>query len=121
MFKVDGIIIKTPTSYKPVLATTSTEDSGRTQDLVLHNVVLGTVIGFDMQWDCLTSLEIYTILNAMIDKSSFLFYHRSPLSASGWETASFQASNFNMAAQRLQDGQELWSGLTINVRSINPV
>lgn len=120
-FTIDGVEIRTPTDYKPVFATTSTPDSDRTQDLVMHNTPMGTIAGYDMKWDSLTWTECATIINAMKNKPSFSFRHKDPCNPNGWSTASFYASNFTMAAQRLQDGQELWSGLTINIRSINPV
>lgn len=33
-FKIDNVVIRAPDSYKPVFATTSTEDSKRSQDLI---------------------------------------------------------------------------------------
>lgn len=121
-FSIDGIIIKTPDSYKPVFATTSTEDSDRTQDLVMHNTPMGTIAGYDLTWKSLKSGEISAILNLMMNKPSFSFHHRDPRNASGWSTSAFYASNFNMNAQRLgEQTGELWSDLSINVRSIYPV
>lgn len=122
VFKVDGTTIKAPDGYKPVFATTSTEDSDRTQDLVMHNTPMGTIAGYDLTWSNLTSAEISTILRSMMNKSKFLFNHRDPTEASGWSEAYFYASNFDMQAQRLGERTgELWSGLTIKVRSTNPV
>ena len=121
-FTIDGTAIKTPDTYKPVFATTSTEDSDRTQDLIMHNTPLGTIAGYDMTWKSLKSSEISTILNLMMNKPYFSFHHRDPRNASGWSTADFYASNFNMNAQRLGERTgELWSDLTINVRSIYSV
>ena len=121
-FSINGTTIKTPDSYKPVFATTSTEDTDRTQDLVMHNTPLGTIAGYDMTWKSLKSSEISAILNLMMNKPSFSFHHRDPRNASGWSTADFYASNFNMSAQRLgEQTGELWSDLSINVRSIYPV
>ena len=121
-FMIDGHEIKAPDDYKPVFATTSTEDSDRTQDLIMHNTVMGTIMGYDMVWNNLTSAEISNILNLMMNKNSFRFNHRDPRSVSGWSEADFYASNFSMQAQRLGERTgELWSGLTINVRSIYPV
>ena len=54
-FTIDGTAIKTPDTYKPVFATTSTEDSDRTQDLIMHNTPLGTIAGYDMTWKSLKS------------------------------------------------------------------
>ena len=121
-FTIDNVAIKAPTTYKPVFATTSTEDSDRTQDLVMHNTPMGTIAGYDMTWEQLTSEEISTILGAMMNKPYFSFHHRDPREESGWSTSYFYASNFNMQAQRLgEQTGEAWSGLTINVRSIYPV
>lgn len=119
-FKIDGQVIKTPTQYKPVFATTSTDDSDRTQDLVMHNTPMGTIEGYDMQWDNLTPSEISQILRLIINKRSFSFFHPSPYYG-GWVESSFYASNFSMDAMNLKDGEEKWDGLTINVRSINPI
>ena len=121
-FSIDGVEIKSPEVYKPVFSTTSTEDSDRTQDLIMHNTPMGTIAGYDMTWKQLTSQEIATILNAMMNKPSFSFHHRDPRDESGWADADFYASNFNMGAQRLGERTgELWSDLSINVRSIYPV
>ena len=121
-FTIDGTVIKAPDSYKPVFATTSTEDSDRTQDLIMHNTPMGTIAGYDMTWSHLSSAEISNILTLMMNKSKFSFHHRDPRVASGWSTADFYASNFSMQAQRLgEQTGEMWSGLTINVRSIYPV
>ena len=111
-FSIDGTEIKTPDSYKPVFATTSTEDSDRTQDLIMHNTPLGTIAGYDLTWKSLKSDEISTILNLMMNKPYFQFHHRDPRQASGWSTAQFYASNFSMGAQRLGERTgELWSVL----------
>lgn len=86
--------IKTPTTYKPVLATTSTEDSDRNQDLKMENKTMGTIMGYDMTWDSISWNDLTKILDLMIchpeDRSgaivipkrdSFEFYHPTPLIA----------------------------------------
>lgn len=118
---IDGVAIRQPTSYQPIFSTTSTASSARTQDLVMHNTPIGTIAGYDIEWESLTWTEISTILNAMLNKSSFSVYHPSPLNSSGWITSSFYASDFTMAAQNLKDGQEKWTGLKISIRSVRPV
>lgn len=117
---IDGVAIRQPTSYQPIFSTTSTASSARTQDLVMHNTPIGTIAGYDMEWKSLTWTEISTILSSMLNKSKFSVYHPSPL-AGDWATAYFYASDFTMAAQRLKDGQEKWTGLKISIRSVRPV
>lgn len=120
-FRIDGIIIKAPDGYKPVFATTSTEDSVRDQRLILHNTPIGTIAGYDLTWGVLTWEECSTILNSMLNKPSFSFYHKDPTRPNQWITADFYAANYNMEAQTLEEGMEGWTGLSINIRRISPI
>ena len=120
-FKVDGVTIKAPDEYKPVFATTSTEDSVRDQRLILHNTPIGTIAGYDMHWGVLSWTECATILNSMINKKSFEFYHKDPTQPNKWVTLDFYASNFSMEAQTLEEDREGWTGLSINIRRIRPI
>lgn len=123
----DYIDIKAPVEYKPVLATTSTEDSDRTQDLVMHNTPMGTIVGYDMQWGDMSTDEIRKILDLMVNKSYFSLHHFNILEGE-WRYDDFYASNFNMQGVRLRQyrlndvlyNEESWKGLTINIRAINP-
>ena len=133
-FQVDGVTIRTPFTYKPVFATTSTEKSARTQDLKMHNTVMGTISGYDMTWEVLSWEELATIMNAMLIyvplnpfeprtyKNEFIFHHPSPLVPYTWVDGKFYVADFNMAAQDLSaDGVGKWRDLSINVRSIDPI
>ena len=112
-FRIDNVVIRAPDSYKPVFATTSTEDSKRSQDLIMHNTPMGTIGGYDMQWGELSWAEIATILNTVLNKSQFTFHHKDPTIPGRWVDRTFYASNFNMAAQTLKDGEEKWTDLSI--------
>lgn len=117
IWKANEIIIKEPSIYRAVFATTSTDESGRTQSLTMHNTPIGTVAGYDMIWEILTPMEISTILKQMINKKSFTFFSPSAYTGS-WETQSFYASNYTAAALTLVEGQERWTDLSINIRRI---
>lgn len=119
-FQLNGIDIKNPSSFKVVFATTSTEDSDRTQDLVMHNTPIGTIAGFDITWEILTESEISAIMQQMINRAEFSFYCPNPHTGK-WETNSFYASNYSAAAFSLVDGEERWTDLSINIRSIRPI
>lgn len=122
----DYIDIPAPITYKPVLSTTSTEDSDRTQDLVMHNTPMGTIVGYDMTWGDLKTEQVQMILKLMLNKSSFSMHHFDILR--GWSYDDFYASNFNVEAVRLRQyrlkgvlyNEESWKGLSINIRAINP-
>ena len=122
----DYIEIKAPIEYKPVLATTSTEDSDRTQDLVMHNTPMGTILGYDMKWGDMGTDDVRMILDLMVNKSSFNMHHFDIFD--GWCYKDFYASNFSVEGVRLRQyryqgelyNEESWKGLTINIRPINP-
>jgi len=120
-FKIDSVVIAAPSTYKPVFATTSTDDSDRDQNLVMHNTPIGTIAGYDMTWELLTWKEISTILNAIMNKKQFSFHHKDPTIPNQWVDKTFYASNMDMAAQTLEDDEEMWEDLSINVRRIDPI
>ena len=122
----DYIDIPAPIEYKPILATTSTEDSDRTQDLVMHNTPMGTIVGYDMQWGDMSTENVRMILELMVNKSSFNMHHFDIFD--GWCYKDFYASNFNVDCVRLRQyrykehlyNEESWKGLSINIRAIYP-
>ena len=123
----DYIRIKAPIQYKPILATTSTEDSDRTQDLVMHNTPMGTIVGYDMVWGDMSTEDVQMILDLMVNKASFNMHHFDIFE--GWQYKDFYASNFNVECVRLRQyydsdhvlhNEESWKGLTINIRPIYP-
>ena len=122
----DYIRIKAPIEYKPKLATTSTEDSDRTQDLIMHNTPMGTIVGYDMKWGDMSTEEVRKILDLMVNKSSFNMHHFDIFD--GWCYKDFYASNFDVEGVRLRQyrheghlyNEESWKGLSINIRPINP-
>ena len=115
-FRIDGVAIAAPETYKPVFSTTSTKSPKRDQSLTMHNSVMGTIAGYDMTWGELTWNETATILNALIDKKSFTFHHKDPRIPGKWIDAVFYCSNYNMDAQTLEENEEKWTGLAINIR-----
>lgn len=115
-FAINGVRIKTPDKYKPVLATTSTDDSDRTQDLTMHNTVIGTVHGYDLQWDDISVEDASNILRQVVDRNSVTFLYLNPVNGQ-WQTDSFYASNFNLDGFDLSDEVQRWGSLSFNLRS----
>lgn len=74
-----------------------------------------------MAWEVLTWQEIAAILNSMLNKSKFMVHHPDPTIPGVWVDKTFYASNFKMAAQTLEDGEEVWTDLSINIRRIEPI
>lgn len=120
-FKIDGVVIPAPETYRPVFSTTSTSDSDRDQGLEMHNTPIGTIGGYDLTWGSLTWDEIAIIINAVMNKPRFSFHHKAPNVPGRWIDLDFYVSNMNMDALTLEDGYEEWEGLTMNLRRITAI
>lgn len=119
-FKANGIEIKTPDVFKPNLATTSTEDSDRTQDLVMHNTPMGTIQSYSYEWKAITPEEAANILSQTLNRSKFSLEYPNPLSGQ-WEEDTFYASNYSMGSMKEINGELAWESLSFNVVGVNPV
>lgn len=119
-FEFNGIPVKTPDTFKPSLATTSTEDSDRTQDLVMHNTPMGTIQSYAFEWKYIEPEEAAKIINQIINRSQYSLRYLDPLSGT-WKTGSFYTSNYNIGTLRVTNGHFTWSSLSFNAVGINPV
>jgi len=119
-FRIEDTRIATPSSYKATFATTSTSDSERTMNLVMHNTPIGTITGYDMEWKDEKPQEVSKILRMVLNKPKFRF-HYFDMHSGTWRDAYFYASNFNAEAGTLEDDEETWASLSFNVRSIEAI
>ena len=119
--KFNGIKVAQPDEdgYSAILATTSTEDSDRDMQLIMHNTPIGTVEGYDLKWRNLPPEDAALILQQVINRSSFTVHYYDILTAK-WRDGEFYASNFNAPAKSLEDDNECWNELSFNIRGVNP-
>lgn len=117
--KFNGVEIRQPDSFQAVLSTTSTDDSTRDMALEMHNTPIGTIEGYDLKWSNIPAGEMAIILKQVLNKPSF-DVHYFDIITGKWRDAAFNASNFNSPAYTLEDGEELWDELTINIRGVKP-
>lgn len=119
-FEFNGIPVETPITFKPNLATTSTEDSDRTQDLVMHNTPMGTIQSYSFEWGPILPEEAAKIVRQTLNKSSFTLRYLSFISGK-WETGQFYASNYSPGSLKTIDGVFKWESLSFNVIGVNPI
>lgn len=119
-FEFNGIKVKTPDTFKPNLATTSTEDSDRTEDLVMHNTPMGTIESYSFEWKYIEPEEAAKIISQTLNKRNFSLRYLSFVSGK-WETGQFYASNYNPGSLRISNGKEKWESLSFNVVGVYPV
>lgn len=106
--------------YQPAFATTSTESSGRTMRGNMINTPMFTVEAYNLKWTDISASDAAGILNQILGKSQFDFYHFNILTCQ-WETGSFYAANINTPFYRLNEGRERLSELSFQVTAIDPV
>lgn len=119
-FEFNGIKVKTPDVFKPNFATTSTEDSERTQDLVMHNTPMGTISSYSFEWKYIEPEEAALILAQVMNRSEYSLRFLNPLSG-GWDTAAFYTSNYTFGSLGQTNGRDTWESLSFNAVVINPV
>lgn len=105
--------------YKPLFASTSSENSGRTQRGRAINVVLFTVEAYQLKWTNIKASDASNIINHILG-DSFQFYHFNIIK-SRWETSEFYVANIDTAIYRLNEGDEICSELSFQVTGINPI
>lgn len=106
--------------YQPAFATTSTESSGRTMRGNMINTPMFTVEAYNLKWTDISAGDAASILNQILGKAQFDFYHFNILTCQ-WETGSFYVANINTPFYRLNKGRERLSELSFQVTAINPV
>lgn len=120
LFMIEDVEIEQPTTYGVTFSTTSTDDSDRTQDLVMHNTPIGTIGSYEMGWEYLKTSAASKILQLVLNKPQFKV-HYYDLYADVWKNAYFYASNFEMTPLSLEDGYKYIDSLSFNIVGVNPI
>lgn len=119
-FEFNGVKVKTPDVFKPNLATTSTEDSDRTQNLVMHNTPMGTISSYSFEWKYIEPEEAALILSQIVNKKEYSLRHLNLLTGK-WETSKFYTSNYEGGTLTVSNGEFVWESLSFNAVRINPL
>lgn len=119
-FEFNGIPVKTPNTFSPNMATTSTEDSDRTQDLVMHNTPMGTIQNGELEWRYIELDEAALILQQIVNKSEYSLRYPNPLTGR-WEVSTFYTANYSLGTHMISNGKSVWESLSFNAVRINPV
>lgn len=110
----------TEDGYVPSFATTSTSNSGRLARGGMVNIPLFTVEAYNLKWTNIYASDVSRILNEVMGRSSFSFYHYN-IFRDRWETGSFYVANINSPIISLIDGKEKVKELSFQVTAINPI
>ena len=119
-FQFNGVPVKTPDTFQPSMATTSTEDSDRTQDLVMHNTPMGTIESYAFEWRYIEPEEAAKIIGQILNRGGYSLRYLSPVTG-GWKTGQFYTSNYSLGTLRVSNGGFVWESLSFNAVGVNPV
>jgi hypothetical protein len=119
-FEFNGIPVKTPDTFQPSMATTSTEDSDRTQDLVMHNTPIGTIASYSFEWKYIEPDEAAKIVQQIKNKNQYTLRYMRP-DTGGWSTGYFYTSNYNFGTLTVANGDFVWESLSFNAVGVYPI
>lgn len=119
-FQFNGVHVKTPNTFTPNMATTSTGDSDRTQDLVMHNTPIGTIESYSMGWNNIEPEEVAKIIAQIKNKSHYSLRHLN-FETGKWETRMFYTSNYTGGTLKQVNGKDAWESLSFDAICIYPV
>jgi len=119
-FELNDIPVITPDSFEPNAATTSTEDSDRTQDLVMHNTPMGTIESYSLEWKDIPTREAALIYQQIKNKKQYKLRYMSA-ETGAWKTGYFYTSNYSFGTLKKANGKDAWESLSFNAVAINPV
>lgn len=91
MIRVNGVRVKTPSSFTWGLQDVSAEDAGRTQDAIMHKNMIAQKRKISLAWNNPTPEEAHTILRAF-NAEYFRMKYYDPL-AGGEITKTFYAGD----------------------------
>lgn len=119
-FEIDDIKIRTPYTFTPSAATTSTEDSDRTQDLVMHNKPMGTIESYEISFENISVKEASTIYQRIKNKSQYKLRYMN-VGSGDWEVGYFYTSNYSFGSLSVANGEYVWQNFNFNAVGVNPV
>lgn len=108
---VNGKAIKCPSSYLWKLEDISASDAGRTEDTVMHKKRLGQLVGLELSWQNISTIDVSEILQAFNPEYITVCYLDAMQGK--YVTSEFYVGNRSAPMYNARKG--LWSNLSFNI------
>ena len=118
--EIDDIKILTPHTFTPAAETTSTEDSGRVQTLVMHNNPMGTIESYNIGFENIPVKEAAEIYRRTKNRRQYKLRYMS-LELGEWTTGYFYTTKYAYGTLCVVNGKDCWKIMSFNAIAINPV
>lgn len=117
-FKIDGVEIPTPTTYKAGIEDLSSEETGRTLDGVMHKDVVAVKDYYECTWKNLSWEDTALLLNAVDGKTVVNFTHADPRVPNRYITGTYYIGKRDTAALNLKSNRNTWSDIAFTFTKI---
>jgi len=111
-FRINGVVIPTPSTYEFDVEDLSSEETGRTLDGVMHKDVVAVKDTYTCTWNKLSWEDTAKLLNAINAKSKFDFTYVDPRKPNKWLTNKFYVGARTGAALNITDPKRTWSKIS---------
>lgn len=111
-FRINGVVIPTPSTYEFDVEDLSSEETGRTLDGVMHKDVVAVKDTYTCTWNKLSWEDTAKLLNAINAKSKFDFTYVDPRKPNKWLTNKFYVGARTGAALNITDPERTWSKIS---------
>lgn len=110
-FKIDGVVIPTPTKYEFSAEDLSSEYTGRTLDGIMHKDVVAVKDYYDCAWHKLSFEDTQQLLNLVDGKTKVMFTHIDPRRSNAYITSEFYIGARKCVAKNLNN--KCWNDITM--------
>ena len=118
-FKVDGVAIPTPTTYKWNEEDLSSEETGReTLDGTMHKDIIAVKDYYECTWKKLSWAAAAQLLNAISGKAKVSFTHLDPKMPNEWVTGDYYVGKRNSVALDLSDSPRAWKDIAFTFTEV---
>lgn len=109
---VDGLTVPSPSKYEWKESDVSAKDAGRTEDAVMHKMMIARKIHLELSWDYLTIAEASTVLTAFT-RSEYFQVKYLDAKAGGYLTKTFYVGDRSTPLYNAVKG--LWENVSFNI------
>lgn len=113
-FKINGVEIPTPDTYKAGIEDLSSEATGRTLDGLMHKDVVAVKDTYECTWNSLSWAQAAHILNLVNGKTQVSLTYADPKVPNTFITGTFYIGTRSISAHDLNDPQNAWQDLTMS-------
>lgn len=113
-FKIDGVEIPTPSTYKAGIEDLSSEATGRTLDGLMHKDVVAVKDTYECTWKSLSWAEAAHILNLVNGRTQVTLTYADPKVPNVFQTGAFYIGSRSITAYDLNDPKNAWQDLTLS-------